>query len=618
MANIKEAFEYAAKNPNSDFAKNLSQLASSGVLNVEAKANGIDLSPFQPKEVPVQNLSTQPVGFNPAAQAKKAVAELPKEVSQVVDKAGSILGGKVIGQGLGQAIANPEIAKGQQDLLSQQIAIQGNVLNAIKQAKASGADITHLQNALDSITQDIQKTSSNTGQLLNQNNITPEMVAGDALKLGTTIIGAGKLPGAGKVATGAVGAGSGALQGLKTGAAVGGIYGASSGVSDALINNESVGGVIKSGIEGGVGGAITGGALGAATGAYTGYRNIKRASDATIAAHISSAENNLNGLTTDELNKIGGAKELLAKNRTDLVRQLQSQGLNSQAQKIQNINLGKVTNLQDYKQAISDAFGKADFIDKLLTPVETGKTGLNSIKSGKVQESTGLTGSRDFTGTIPNYDAMRTSLEKVPGVTSGNTVLQNINATHDAIITTAQDLRTQLEANGSSFTPAQFNKYMTKANSQIDDSLLVGDAKETANKILNKFKSLVSENGYTPSGLLDSRQQLDQWIQSQKGTSIFDPAKENAVSVALRAVRQGGNNFLAQQAPEVAVKDMLSHQTNLYNAIDNMAPKALKEGNSVVGRLVSKINKNPVISAAVGGAVGATVLGGAVKKITGL
>lgn len=50
MANIKEAFQYAAQNPNSDFANNLKKLAASGSLDQEAKKYNIDLSPFKPKE----------------------------------------------------------------------------------------------------------------------------------------------------------------------------------------------------------------------------------------------------------------------------------------------------------------------------------------------------------------------------------------------------------------------------------------------------------------------------------------------------------------------------------------------------------------------------------------
>lgn len=51
MANLKQAFEYAAANPNSDFANNLKQLAASGSLDQEAQKFGIDLTAFKPKAV---------------------------------------------------------------------------------------------------------------------------------------------------------------------------------------------------------------------------------------------------------------------------------------------------------------------------------------------------------------------------------------------------------------------------------------------------------------------------------------------------------------------------------------------------------------------------------------
>lgn len=49
MANLRQAFEYASQNPDSDFAKNLEQLAASGSLDGEAKKYGIDLTPFKPQ-----------------------------------------------------------------------------------------------------------------------------------------------------------------------------------------------------------------------------------------------------------------------------------------------------------------------------------------------------------------------------------------------------------------------------------------------------------------------------------------------------------------------------------------------------------------------------------------
>lgn len=51
-ANLSEAFDYASKNPNSDFAKELQKALGSGVLDEEAKKYGIDTSVFKPKPQP--------------------------------------------------------------------------------------------------------------------------------------------------------------------------------------------------------------------------------------------------------------------------------------------------------------------------------------------------------------------------------------------------------------------------------------------------------------------------------------------------------------------------------------------------------------------------------------
>lgn len=91
MANLREAFEYASKNPDSDFAKNLAELARSGSLNLEAKKYGIDLTAFQP--APVE--APQP--------------EKPKQnVLQKVDK-----GLTDFGVGVGKGVTETAVGLGQ-------------------------------------------------------------------------------------------------------------------------------------------------------------------------------------------------------------------------------------------------------------------------------------------------------------------------------------------------------------------------------------------------------------------------------------------------------------------------------------------------------------------------
>lgn len=257
MANIREAFEYASKNPNSDFAKNLSQLAKSGALNQEAKKYGVDLTPFQPVE---------------------AIIEQPKKT--IIEKVTDFTGGKEIAQGLGQKLARtdvniPFIAKGNTEKMleetqAQQIGIQTQLLEKIKQNKTQGLDTSRLENALAMITEDIQSTGQGAEKLLNPNQLTNKQVIGDALQLGTTIVGAGALPSAGKNIVAAETFKQGAIQGLKTGAITGAGFGASTGASQGLQGDKDLKGVAIDTLKGGVTGAVAGGVLGSLTGGISG------------------------------------------------------------------------------------------------------------------------------------------------------------------------------------------------------------------------------------------------------------------------------------------------------------------------------------------------------------
>lgn len=265
------------------------------------------------------------------------------------------------------------------------------------------------------------------------------------------------------------------------------------------------------------------------------------------------------------------------------------------------------------KETIKPTVTQEQFLKDLITPELTGKASVEAIKTGKVTEA-GLLGSRDITQAVPGFSNMEKAVSEVPKISPKNTLLENANAIHDHIGTVANDLMTQLKSvqtqvgkDRGFFTPNEFKGYM-KSVSQIlsDNPTLVGDAEKTANKILTKFNSLVKEKGYTPSGLLEARKALDSWMSLQKGAKVFDPTTENAVSIALRAIRQGGNDFLASKVPDVAVKELLAKQASLYNAIEQIAPKAAKEGVNGLQRWV-KANPKLVNLLKLGGA---SVVGG--------
>lgn len=478
----------------------------------------------------------------------------------IAEKIGSFTGGTKIAQGLGQAIAQPKIASSIAQNQQQQMDVQTALLQRIKEKESRGEDASRLKGALEDLGFSIEKAGREATGLLNPNQLTGKQIAGDALQLVTTAAGNTLISGtkAGKIITNQpIIPGAAELAGKVTGGGVGIVKGAAQGL-----------------LAGSGAGAAFGGASGVAQGLQEDKSTGDIAKQGLKGAVLGAITGGLLGGTTGAIS--GGIKSYQVKKANQ------------------------------------------DFIDKMITPpTDKGKVALTAIKTGKVKEGSGILGERDFSGALPDFNKIKESVAKVPGISPKNSNLENLNAIHDAIGTTAEDLKTKLASNQSSFTPNEFNKYMNGVKQSLaENPAIVGDAEKSANKILAKFNSLIKENGYTPSGLLESRKQLDSWIGGQKG-NVFNPSSENAVSMALRAIRQGGNNFLAEKVPDVAIKEMLSHQSNLYHAIDTMAPKALKEGASFAQRLIGAIRAHPV-----GSVLGATALGTAgtamVNKVTGL
>ena len=200
----------------------------------------------------------------------KNVANVSETPRTFMEKVAGFTGGEKIAQGLGQALANKEISKSIEDTQKSQMEIQGNLIKAIKDKTAMGGDSTRLENALKMITEDISNVGSGAEKLLNQKELTTKQVLGDALQLGTTVLGAGTLPGIAKKTVGATGIVAGVKQGAIQGAKVGAVYGASSGISQGLKEDKDLGGIVKSGLTGAVVGGVSGGVLGGVVGGVSG------------------------------------------------------------------------------------------------------------------------------------------------------------------------------------------------------------------------------------------------------------------------------------------------------------------------------------------------------------
>ncbi len=214
----------------------------------------------------------------------------------------------------------------------------------------------------------------------------------------------------------------------------------------------------------------------------------------------------------------------------------------------------------------------------IVSPKITTGLARNAAKTGRMGES-GLLGT---TGISPDFATANAAEEIKPLVQAGKVSrkfsnVQNANAVHDEIVSTAEQLKSELRA--QDIVPIvgrdEIHSVLRDAARELGEfPTMTGDAGGVATDLLKKFQTLLPKEGdVTAIDILNARQKLDQWVKTFSKGDIFDPKMENAKSVALRAVRQNLNKLIAKKAPSVGVAKMLAKQSRLYDALDGITSK---------------------------------------------
>lgn len=247
--------------------------------------------------------------------------------------------------------------------------------------------------------------------------------------------------------------------------------------------------------------------------------------------------------------------------------------------------------LGDTVKAASDKAAFNEALD-VVSPKATAGVLKKGIKAGRGA----LNGGVETVG--PDQQTINAAKAAAGVVKKGNTAVENANAVRGAISDTATGLKQELGSMEITPIVSQEELAQLRANAMTqigENPTMVGNAEESAKRIFTKFQSLLPQTSdVTALDVLNARQKLDAWVQSLKGSNIFDPATENAMSIALRSIRQGANNLIAEKAPGVAVKDALAKQSSLYDALENIAAKGTKEIGR--GRVERFSQRHPLVS----------------------
>lgn len=230
---------------------------------------------------------------------------------------------------------------------------------------------------------------------------------------------------------------------------------------------------------------------------------------------------------------------------------------------------------------------KLDFVEALVRPKQTKK-----VREEEIRRTTegGIIRGRDIELSASER-SMADEVGKIEGVGSDKTLLQNLNTIADANRAEAEFLQAALKKNDVDIPESDIAVTLENAvQTLIDDPLLVGDAAKVAERLAQRMKVIASEHPATASGLLAARKEFDALVRESK-RGAFDPNQENAISAAVREVRQSVNDLIDSRVTDVAVKDSLRKQSNLFRAIDNIAPKAADEAGNAALRLFQKVGR---------------------------
>lgn len=194
---------------------------------------------------------------------------------------------------------------------------------------------------------------------------------------------------------------------------------------------------------------------------------------------------------------------------------------------------------------------------------------------------------------------------KDAGVTPKQSYDEQIQTMKAAQKESATKVRAALQSSDGTWSRTNLTKVLNEVNQPLTikaDPQIQRLAKAFKGAILD----LSANSSKNAEGILDLRQSVDDLIDKEFPKSVY--TKDTPIGQYVRSVRQSLNAFAESKIPEGALPDgstmsgELRRQSLLYDAIQNVADNAPKEGQptetSLLGKAAKFAKKHPVITGA--------------------
>ncbi len=165
--------------------------------------------------------------------------------------------------------------------------------------------------------------------------------------------------------------------------------------------------------------------------------------------------------------------------------------------------------------------------------------------------------------------------DKVPNFTRMNTYTDKLNATKTAVYNMSDELKKAVESSGENGIYSFKQLESALKNTEVPFSL-VGDSQKAYENLIPKAMDIARRNGGKISNLFNARKELDQFIENAV-PNLYSSDRQTSLRVAIRNLRGTFNDFIEKRVPSVGYKKSLKEQSRMFDAIENLAPKAVKE-----------------------------------------
>ena len=246
---------------------------------------------------------------------------------------------------------------------------------------------------------------------------------------------------------------------------------------------------------------------------------------------------------------------------------------------------------------------KEKYLSTIITPKKTEEVLMEEAKRSTTKK--GLFGETVVTPLSRDEQNMINIIKNVDGISPNKTVVHNINSTQSALDKSVVNLERSLDR-ANIVIPRTSSQ--TMLDNVITDlgripKLVTGDASKVAQATVSAAKTFIDAEPNTAAGMLRARKNFDSWIRKQgKSGALETDAASTAQNLAVKATRNAMNNTIetfVNQARSTThgtnilpfVKNELSKQSYMIDAIDNMAYHSLAESKTAVGRQIQNIGK---------------------------